>query len=213
MKEFLIARRPSHFQVNPLVKIFILSEMFLWSAWNFTMPIFAIFASNDIKGGNVKIAASAYSIYLLVRIIAELLAGKKLLNKTDTQKVLSTLLGILIIAISYFGFASVTNIIPLFICFGLTGLGMGISAPAKLSLFSDHLDKGKEPLEWSFYDAVTFTGMALSAALGGFIASEYGFRFLFILSAVVNLLAIIPYFAYFKFKVAKTNENNIQKSN
>ena len=43
LKEQFIGRNPSHFQVNPVVKAFIVSESFLWSAYNFIVPIFAIF--------------------------------------------------------------------------------------------------------------------------------------------------------------------------
>ena len=205
IKEFFIARRPSHFKVNSLVKAFILSEMFLWSAWNFIIPIFAIFATNEIQGGNVKIAASTFSTYLIVRVITELIAGKHLLGKKDIKKIIDTIIGTFIVAVSFIGFSLSNTVLPLFIFFGTIGIGMGISAPAKYSLFSCHLDKGKEALEWSFYDAITFTGMALSAALGGFIAAEYGFKLLFFVASLVNFIAIVPYLAYFRFNL--TNEH------
>jgi len=204
-KEFFIARRPSHFNVNPLVKAFIFSEMFLWSAWNFVIPIFAIFAANEIQGGSIKIAASAYSTYLIIRVITELIAGKYLLDKKDTKKIVDTIIGTFIIAVSFIGFSLSNTVLPLFIFFGTIGIGMGISAPAKYSLFACHLDKGKEALEWSFYDAISFTGMALSAALGGFIAAEYGFKLLFFLVSLLNFIAIVPYLVYLRFNL--TNEH------
>lgn len=202
-KESFISRRPSHFNINPLIKAFILSETLLWSAWNFVIPTFAIFAANEIRGGNIKIAASAYSTYFIVRIITELLAGKHLLGKRDIRKIIDTIIGTFIIAVSFMGFSLTDTVLPLFIFFGTIGIGMGISAPAKYSLFSCHLDKGKEALEWSVYDAVIFTGMALSAVLGGFIATEYGFKLLFLLASLVNFIAIIPYFVYFRFNQAR----------
>lgn len=202
LKESFIARRPSHFTTNFLVKVFILSEMFLWSGWNLVIPIFAIFAADVIQGGNIKIAASAYSTYLIVRVITELMAGKYLLGKKDSRKILNTIIGIFIIAVSFIGFGLTNTVLPLFIFFGTIGIGMGISAPAKYSLFSTHLDKGKEALEWSIYDATTFTGMALSIVLGGFIAAEYGFRLLFFVASSVNFIAIIPYLVYFRFNIA-----------
>jgi len=202
-KESFISRRPSHFNVNPLIKAFILSEMFLWSAWNFVIPIFAIFAANEIQGGNVKVAASTYSTYLIVRVITELLAGKYLSGKKDAKKIINTIIGTFIVAVSFIGFGLSNTALPLFIFFGTIGIGMGVSAPAKYSLFSCYLDKGKEALEWSIYDAVTFTGMALSAVLGGFIAAEYGFKLLFFLVSLVNFMAIIPYLVYFRFILNK----------
>ena len=55
--------------MNPLVKVFIASDIFLWSAWNFVMPIFAIFVISEIAGGNIEIAASAYSVFLITRVV------------------------------------------------------------------------------------------------------------------------------------------------
>ncbi|MBI2622736.1 MAG: hypothetical protein HYW64_01440 [Candidatus Levybacteria bacterium] len=62
LKEQFLGRNPSHFQINPVVKAFIVSETFLWSAWNFVTPIFAIFVVSNIEGGNVQIAASAFRL-------------------------------------------------------------------------------------------------------------------------------------------------------
>jgi predicted MFS family arabinose efflux permease len=79
-------------------------------------------------------------------------------------------------------------------------MGLGIASPIKNSLFATHLDKNKETTEWGIYDAVTFVGMASTAALGGFIASSYGFNFLFVIAAIVNFIGILPYLLYIRHK-------------
>lgn len=196
LKEMFISRQPTHFRVNGIIKAFILSETFVWSAWNFVTPIFAVFATNTIPGGNVGIAASAYSGHLIVRVILELIMGKYLLGKTEFQKFIITIAGLVIISVAYIGFAFTKTIIPLYIFYGVAGLGLGIASPAKNCLFSSHLDKNKESLEWSMYDATVFIGMALSVALGGLIAEQYGFKILFLTATVVNLIGIVPYFLY-----------------
>ena len=132
------------------------------------------------------------------RFLNKYLSGKK-----DDKKIINTIIGTFIVAVSFIGFGLSNTALPLFIFFGTIGIGMGVSAPAKYSLFSCYLDKGKEALEWSIYDAVTFTGMALSAVLGGFIAAEYGFKLLFFLVSLVNFMAIIPYLVYFRFILNK----------
>ena len=198
LKEQFIGRNPSHFQVNPVVKAFIVSESFLWSAYNFIVPIFAIFVLNNIKGGNVQIAASAFSFFLIARVLAELIICRYLSKTNERMKFLITIFGIVVISVSYLGFAFANTILTLFLFYGVTGVGLGIASPAKNSLFSTHLDKNKEPTEWGIYDAVTFFSMALAGVLGGFIASAYGFPFLFILASIVNLLSVIPYILYIR---------------
>lgn len=200
LKEQFLGKNPSHFQINPIVKSFIISETFLWSAWNFVTPIFAIFVVSNIQGGDVQIAASAFSVYLIARVFSELLSGRYLLKKTDRDKFVITIIGILFISLSYIGFAFSRTILFLFIFYAIAGIGLGIASPAKNSLFSTHLDKNKEPSEWGIYDAITFIGMALATALGGFIAGQYGFQFLFFLASIINLLGIFPYLLYIREK-------------
>lgn len=159
------------------------------------MPIFAIYVSG-VKGGSIEAAASVVSVHLIARIIFELVSGRMLLNTTLTKKYLFTITGLLIIGLSFLGFALSTAVLPVYLFFAVAGMGMGIASPAKNSIFSTHLDKNKETSEWGIYDAAVFVGMALSAALGGFIAKLYGFQVLFIIASAINLVGIIPYLIF-----------------
>lgn len=198
LKESFIGRHPSHFYSNGIVKSFIVSETFLWSAWNFITPIFAIFAANNIAGGNAEIAASVFSVYLIVRVIFELISGRYLSKTTETKQILVIIGGMIMMSFAYLGFALTKSISPLYLFYAVMGIGLGIASPVKNSLFSTHLDKNKESMEWGIYDAVVFLGMALSAALGGFIANKYGFQFLFCISSIINTIGIIPYILHIK---------------
>ena len=193
LKEQFIGRNPSHFRVNSIVEAFIVSETFIWSAWNFVTPIFAIFVISSIKGGNIQIAASAYSVHLIARVIFEIISGKHLGNKSDSHKLSLAILGIILMSIAYVGFAFSHSVFLLFAFYILVGIGMGVASPAKYSLFTEHIDKNKATMEWSLYDTAILIGIASATALGGFIASLYGFTFLFILASVINLLGTIPY--------------------
>ncbi len=196
IKEVFIGKLPSNFSFNPTVKAFIVSETLVWSAWNLVTPIFAIFAVNEIPGSNIGIAGSVFSAYLIVRVICELLSGRYLMRSTAGLKFKMSILGIILLSLAYLGFAFSNSLLLLFVFYGLAGIGMGIASPAKASLFSSHIDKRVETVEWGLYDAIVFIGMALAAALGGFIADKYGFRLLFILAAVLNLVGSLPYLMF-----------------
>ncbi|MBI2613878.1 MAG: MFS transporter [Candidatus Levybacteria bacterium] len=198
IKEIFIGRKPSDFHMNGVVKAFIISEIFLWSSWNAIIPIFAIFAATKIPGGSTEIAASSFSCYLIVRVIFELISGRYLSKSKEMKKFIISIAGIILISIGYLGFAMTTSVTSIFIFYSVIGMGLGIATPAKNSLFSMHLDKNKEVTEWSIYDGFVFMGMAMSATIGGFVASSYGFTFLFYLAATTNLLSIIPYLLYAK---------------
>lgn len=198
LKEQFIGRNPTHFQVNPIVKAFIISEGFIWSAYNFVLPLFAVFVINNVQHGNVQIAASAYSLFLIVRVIFELFACKYLAKISQKNKFIATIIGLLLISLGYLGFAFSNTVLLVFVFYGIAGIGLGIASPVKNALFATHLDKNKETTEWGINDAVTFIGMASTAALGGFIAGQYGFFVLFILAAILNLLGVLPYLLYIR---------------
>jgi MFS family permease len=198
IRETFIGRVPSHFNLNRVVEAFIVSETFFWAAWNFITPIFAIFVINNIKGGNIQIAASAFSFYLITRVVIEVIAGRYSTGKSDLNKLWMTIAGMILLSFAYIGFAFSHTISSLFFFYVITGIAIGIATPAKNSLFSAHLDHDREPTEWGIYDAVTLSGIALATALGGFIASAYGFQPLFLLAALINFLGIIPYILYIR---------------
>jgi MFS family permease len=191
--EAFMGRNPSHFHVNSLVKAYIFSESLLWSAWNFITPIFAVFVVNNISNGNIEVAATGYSVYLISRVIFELIAGRFLSNTDDRKKLIVAITGISILSFAYIGFALSNTLIPFFLSYIIVGIGFGIASPAKNSLFAMHLDHNKEATEWGIADASTFICTALAAVLGGFIATTFGFKTLFLIACVINVLSIIPY--------------------
>ncbi len=203
LREPFLGRKPSHFiQVDPIVKAYIISECFLWSSWSFITPIFAIFATQNIAGSSIELAASSYSCYFIARVIAELISARYFSKKSDKSKIITTIGGLLLLSCAWFAFSYATTIFQLFTFYALAGIGLGMAAPAKNALFSIHLDKNKEASEWSIADASSFISMALATALGGFIAAAYGFRLLFVIAAIINLFAIPPYLLYLRGKKA-----------
>ena len=135
IKEIFIGKMPSHFQFNATVKAFIVSESLLWSAWNFITPIFAIFAVNEISGSNLSIAGSVVSIYLIVRVICELISGRYLMKSTEKIKFVVTIIGIILLSVNYLGFAFSSEMIHLFLFYGLAGIGMVWLLQPKLLYF------------------------------------------------------------------------------
>lgn len=197
LREIFIGRNPTHFSINPLIKAFIISECFLWSGWNFIAPIFAVFAINNVKGGNIELAASGYSIHLIFRVIFELIVGKYLSKAKDERMLKMTMFGISIVALAFVGFVFTDTILTFFLFYAVAGIGLGIASPAKGVLFSSHIDKDKASMEWGLTDASAFISIAFAASLGGFIAGQYGFKVLFILSAIMSSISILPYFLYY----------------
>lgn len=198
LRETFAGHSPSHFIKNSIVKAFIISEVFLWSSWFAILPLLGVFVVSMVPGGNLQLAASGYSIYLITRVISELISGKFMSGSSDVKKIYVSIIGLFIGGFGIFGFAFSTSIAILFASFIVAGFGIGIASPPKNSLFSSHLDKNKETTEWGFYDAVVFICIALSTAVGGFIATEYGFKVFFIIGGIWMIISIIPYLLYLR---------------
>ncbi len=198
LRESFGGHNPSSFISSSIVKSFVVSEIFLWSSWFGILPLFGVFVIQDIPGGSLQIAAWGYSVYLVTRVICELISGKLLARSHEKKRIYVSIAGLAIASIGILGFAFISDLIKLFFCFILTGVGIGIASPAKNSLFSSHLDKNKETTEWGLYDAVVFICIALSTALGGFIATDYGFKVFFIIAGLWMLMGIIPYVLYLR---------------
>jgi len=172
----------------------------VWGSWNFVFPIFAIFVVTEITDATIETAAFGYSIYLLGRVIFELISGQYLSRTNDRKKLLFAMLGIFCLSISFVGFSIAHSVLMLFVFYFLAGMGLGIASPAKNAIFSIHLDKSKESIEWGIADATAFASMALATAFGGFFVHQYGFRPLYLLAAFVNLLSLIPYILVLQMK-------------
>lgn len=191
-------RSAINYKMDPMLKAFIVAEMILWSAWNLINPIFAILVTR-LPRGNVELAAGAVSAYLLVRVVVELLSGKILSKSKEHIKLMATILGMLIMSGAYISLAFADTVDKVFIFYSVLAFGLGFASPAKNSLFSSHLDKEKESFEWGLMDAAVFLSMAVAAVLGGFVAQNFGFNYLFFLAALLNTLGILPYLIFIKY--------------
>jgi len=54
-------------RVNKVIRVLILSDFFLFSGVGLMSPIFAVFITEQIKGGSISVAGFAAAIYLMCK--------------------------------------------------------------------------------------------------------------------------------------------------
>lgn len=54
------------FLLNKVIKILILADVTLLTGWGFVLPVFAIFITKHIQGGNIMVAGFAASAYWII---------------------------------------------------------------------------------------------------------------------------------------------------
>jgi MFS family permease len=185
-------------KINKIIKTLIVSN-FLWaSGIGLIAPIFAIFITQQIVGGNIKIAGFAVAIYSISFCLARLPSARFVDKKmNETQRLHLYILSGVLVAFCYLFYALVSFPWQMYLLQALIGIGTAFNASPFMSFFSRFIDKGEESFEWGI-SAVAYTGgQAITAALGGIFVTKLGFNFAFILvSLFVLISALIPTVLY-----------------
>ncbi|MBM5789901.1 MFS transporter [Candidatus Parcubacteria bacterium] len=187
-----VARFMTQFKVNWVIKILIVSDFLIWSAQQLFAPVFALFIAGQIEGGSLETAGIAVAIYFVVRSIVEAPVG--IWNdrtKAESDDLYTAFFGTMMTAFVMFGYTAMTQVWELYLGQALLGVGAAIAFPGWYSIFTRHIDKNKEAFEWSLFDTLLGLGMAGSAALGGLLATRYGFNTLFLLAGIGTMLGAL----------------------
>lgn len=181
--------------INKVIKILILSDLALLTGLGFIAPIFAIFLTENIKGGNIEVVGFAAAIYWIVKSIVIIPFGRYLdKNHGEKDDLWFIVIGNLLAALAVFGY--IFSYLPWHIYFlgALYAIGMGMNIPGYTAIFTRHIDKGREAFNWSVRGALIGMGTGVAGALGGVIAYRFGFNILFIgVTIFILLSAFLPF--------------------
>ena len=150
------------------------------SGWGLVSPILAVYFTDKIIGGSIAVAGLASTIYFLVKSIVQIPVARWIdFRRGEIDDYYTMIIGSVLITISAFSYAWVNYPWQLYLVQIMYGLGGAFSFPSWLAIFTRHVDKNKEGLEWSLYYTGTDLGAALAAGLGGLLAEKIGFTSLF----------------------------------
>jgi len=182
--------------INKVIKILILSDIALVSGLGFIGPIFAIFLTSQIQGGNVRVAGYAAAIYCIVMSLV-VIPFAQYLDKNHGEKddLWFIIIGNVLAALAIFGYLFSHLPWHIYLLQAIYALGMGMNVPGYTAIFTRHIDKGREAFDWSVRAALIGIGTGVAGALGGIIANSFGFDVLFIGVGIFILLsAFLPFF-------------------
>jgi len=176
-------------KINKIVSTLIKADIVSLSALGLTNPIFAIFITSQIKGGDVKVIGFAAAIYWIIKALIEIIFGK-ILDKTKGEKddFYFLFAGYMVVGICCFAYIFTTLPWHIYVLQAFFGIGMAMTLPSWCAIFTRHIDKGKEAFEWSLQSSTVGLGTGITGAIGGVLVSSLGFYALF---AIVGILVII----------------------
>jgi len=184
--------------INKVIKVLILSDVYLITGAGFVAPIFAIFLTDQIQGGNVKVAGYAAAIYFVVKSLVVIPFGRYLdKNHGEKDDLWFIIIGNILAALAIFGYIFARLPWHIYALKVIYAIGIGMNVPGYTAIFTRHIDKGKEAFEWSTRSALTGLGAGAAGGLGGLVAHYFGFNILFIgVSIFILLSAFLPFLIY-----------------
>jgi len=179
-------------KLNKVVKVMIFSDLFMNAGWGLIGPILAIFIIQNIKGGDAIVVGIASGLYFLGKSFLQIPIANYLdLNHGEKDDYLALFLGTLLTAVTPIIFIFATLPWHLYVAQGIHALGMAMAVPSWYAIFGRHITKKREALCWGLDSSALGLGAGLAGIAGGFLVGIFGFEFLFILVAMLNVISAL----------------------
>ena len=183
------------FKGGRFVRLFVLADLALLAGWGLINPIFALFIIDEIQGATVVTVGLAAAVYWIIKGAIQIPIAN-FLDKTSGEKddFLVLVTGLVLASLSAFSFALVSEIWQLYAVQVIHAIAFGMYVPSWSGMFSRHLDKKHEALDWSLDSTAMSFAAGITGLLSGVIVKLFGFVMVFVLGGIFSLLSAIVIF-------------------
>ncbi len=186
-------------KVNHVVKTLVISDFFVNAGFSVFAPVFAIFITKQITNGSLEAVGFAAAIVQIVKVSFEIpIAAYLDKNHGEFDDFYSMILGGILISMVPFMYLIATTVAHIYIIGAIYGLGIALIVPPWYAIFSRHLDKLHESIEWSLDSVAVGLAGAGAAAVGGILAQRLGFNFVFISGGIFAIFGTIMQLKIYK---------------
>lgn len=169
------------FLFNRALRILLITNGLILLASAMLGPIYALYVQK--VGGDLLDASLAGSVFAFIAGLTVLLSGKY--SDKLPQKKLIVVMGYVIIGLGFLLYTKVSSIKFLLLVQVIIGFGDAIYSAPFNTLYSEHLDEGKDGAEWGTWEALNYFSTATGALIGGLLVTNFGFAPLFIVMAAM----------------------------
>lgn len=180
--------------INKIIKVLIVSDFFLNLGWGLVGPVFAIFILESIAIGSMaeaaRVAGFASLSYWAVKSFLQIPVGHYL-DKTKGEKddFWFMVIGTFVAGFIPIGFLFASAPWHIYVLQMIYAVGMSMVFPSWLAIFTRHIDKGREAIEWGFESTFLGAGAGVAGGVGGIIAGTFGFTVVFLLVSGLTFLS------------------------
>ena len=178
--------------MNRIIRLLIISDVFLLTGFGLVQPILAIFVAEHVRGGSIIAAGIATTIFLLCKSIVQLPFSRYVDSHRNTIRYLH--LGNILFSIAPILYLIDGSIGMIYIAQVIYGVGAGLAFPTWMHIWYAHLDDHHEGFDASAYSTATSIGAAAAAAIGAVIAQLFGFQATFVAVSVLSLIGSVLLF-------------------
>lgn len=176
--------------INKVIRILITSDFFLQAGWGLSGPIFAIFLTKQIQGGNLEMVGFVAATYWITKSVLQPFLAKWLdKNHGEKDDFFFLIVGMYIANLVPLGYVFSSQPWHIFLLEFIRGIAMACVVPTWSGIFTRHIDKNREAFSWSLESTGIGFAAGLAGAFGGFLASTFGFKAVFVLVSFFGLLA------------------------
>ena len=177
--------------INRVIRLLILSDLTLFFAFGLLAPIFAIFITQNIEGGTLKVIGLASSFYWLARTLTTVPLSR-IMDKTDGEidEYFFMLVGSYAMAFIPLFYMISSQPWHIYALGFINGLFNSMAVPGWRIIFTNHIDRGQTGYEWSMEDVGVGLSIGLSSYIGAFMAEKFGFELVFILITIVGVSGV-----------------------
>jgi len=173
--------------MNLIIQSLIFASFFFEVGFGIFMPIFAVFLTNEIPGGNVVVVGYAAGIYWILKSLLQVPVGRFLdRKKGEFDDFWALFAGHFIMGLVVFLYIFANSPLHIYLLQALLAVGGALAVPSWFAMFLRHVDRSKEGFEWSIHSSISYgLGTGGAGALGGILVKLYGFQFIFIAGAIL----------------------------
>ena len=175
--------------MNPIIKLLIGIDFFVFSGLGLINPIFAVFIKDNLRGGTLSAVGVSATIFLVVKALTQIPIAKFTDREgANVREFWTLLVGQGIIAVIPFLYLWIDTVYGLYGVQAFYGLGAALAFPGFMAIFTKFGDHKKAAFSWSLHSTVVLLSMAVTASVGAYIGERYGFSALLVGVGILTFL-------------------------